>query len=35
MFYEKSGFAIEGRLHEEFYIAGQFVDDVLMAYFLK
>lgn len=35
MFYEKCGFEIEGRLHEEFYIAGQFVDDVLMSYFLK
>lgn len=29
-FYEKLGFRIEGRLVEEFFVAGRYVDDVLM-----
>ncbi len=29
-FYEKLGYRVEGRLVEEFYVAGRYVDDVLM-----
>ena len=29
-FYQKNGFAIEGRLKDEFLISGHFVDDLLM-----
>lgn len=34
-FYRKCGFTEEGRLSDEFYIAGRYVDDVLMAHFLS
>lgn len=30
----KNGFKLEGRLEKEFIIQGEFVDDILMAYFL-
>ncbi|EHL2592084.1 GNAT family N-acetyltransferase, partial [Listeria monocytogenes] len=33
-FYEKNGFKQEGLLEKEFIIQGEFVDDILMAYFL-
>lgn len=33
-FYQKCGFVEEGRLFGEFYIEGQYVDDILMAYYL-
>ncbi|MDT0000450.1 GNAT family N-acetyltransferase [Listeria cossartiae subsp. cayugensis] len=33
-FYEKNGFKQEGFLEKEFIIQGEFVDDILMAYFL-
>ncbi|WP_211747457.1 GNAT family N-acetyltransferase [Paenibacillus sp. Marseille-Q4541] len=33
-FYKKCGFVEEGRLQSEFYISGQFVDDILMRYML-
>lgn len=33
--YQKSGFEVEGRLREEFWIEGQFIDDLLMAYFIS
>ncbi|MGI8607889.1 MAG: GNAT family N-acetyltransferase [Candidatus Dormibacteria bacterium] len=29
--YEKCGFAVEGVLHEEFFLEGRYVDDILMA----
>jgi ribosomal protein S18 acetylase RimI-like enzyme len=32
--YESCGFQIEGVLRDEFYLGGQYVDDVLMARFL-
>ncbi|SIN89393.1 L-amino acid N-acyltransferase YncA [Carnobacterium alterfunditum] len=32
--YQKNGFQVEGRLKNEFWIEGQFIDDLLMAYFL-
>ncbi|MBT2732613.1 GNAT family N-acetyltransferase [Carnobacterium sp. ISL-102] len=32
--YQKNGFQVEGRLKDEFWIEGQFIDDLLMAYFL-
>ncbi len=31
---KKNGFKLEGRLEKEFIIQGEFVDDILMAYFL-
>ncbi|SJZ63003.1 L-amino acid N-acyltransferase YncA [Pilibacter termitis] len=34
-FYEKNGFIEEGRLRDEFFIDGKFVDDVFMACFLE
>lgn len=34
VFYKKCGFVEEGRLESEFYIAGQYVDDILMRYML-
>ncbi|MDQ1235965.1 ribosomal protein S18 acetylase RimI-like enzyme [Paenibacillus sp. SORGH_AS306] len=33
-FYKKLGFVENGRLPEEFYINGQYVDDILMTYWL-
>ncbi|MBC1575174.1 GNAT family N-acetyltransferase [Listeria booriae] len=33
-FYTKLGFQVEGRLHKEFILNGDYVDDILMAYFL-
>lgn len=33
-FYEKNGFKQEGLLKKEFIMQGEFVDDILMAYFL-
>lgn len=33
-FYEKNGFKQEGLLEKEFIIQGEYVDDILMAYFL-
>ena len=33
--YQKSGFEVEGRLREEFWIEGQLIDDLLMAYFIS
>ncbi|WP_035050905.1 GNAT family N-acetyltransferase [Carnobacterium pleistocenium] len=33
--YQKNGFQLEGRLKDEFWIEGQFIDDLLMAYFLN
>lgn len=33
-FYKKNGFIIEGILKEEFWLNGQFVDDVLMGFIL-
>ncbi|HBU81040.1 MAG TPA: N-acetyltransferase [Paenibacillus sp.] len=34
-FYTQSGFVTEGRLMSEFYIAGKYVDDILMSYFIQ
>lgn len=34
-FYERCGFKMEGRLVAEFYIHGQYVDDILMGYFVE
>lgn len=34
LLYKRAGFEVEGILKQEFYLNGQFVDDVLMAYFL-
>lgn len=33
--YQKNGFEIEGRLKDEFWMDAQFVDDLLMAYFVS
>ena len=33
-FYQKNGFIIEGILKEEFWLNGQFVDDILMGFLL-
>lgn len=33
-FYDKYGFVENGRLPEQFYIQGQYVDDILMTYWL-
>lgn len=33
--YQKAGFHEEGRLVQEFYLNNQFVDDILMAYFVE
>ncbi|WP_088810945.1 MULTISPECIES: GNAT family N-acetyltransferase [Listeria] len=33
-FYTKNGFHVEGRLEKEFLINGEYVDDIIMAYFL-
>ncbi|MEW4372095.1 GNAT family N-acetyltransferase [Paenibacillus kandeliae] len=33
-FYDKYGFVENGRLQEQFYIHGQYVDDILMTYWL-
>lgn len=33
-FYKQYGFVEEGRLNSEFYIAGKYVDDILMRYML-
>lgn len=34
-FYSQCGFVTEGRLMSEFYIAGKYVDDILMSYFIQ
>jgi RimJ/RimL family protein N-acetyltransferase len=34
-FYTQCGFVTEGRLISEFYIAGKYVDDILMSYFIQ
>ncbi|MDN8591014.1 GNAT family N-acetyltransferase [Paenibacillus sp. 11B] len=34
-FYTQCGFMTEGRLISEFYIAGKYVDDILMSYFIQ
>lgn len=34
-FYQKNGFVIEGTLKEEFWLNGQFVDDILMGFTLE
>jgi len=34
-FYTQCGFETEGRLVSEFYIAGKYVDDILMSYFIR
>jgi RimJ/RimL family protein N-acetyltransferase len=34
-FYDKCGFVREGRLINEFYVGGRYVDDILMGYFLN
>ena len=34
-FYAQCGFVTEGRLMSEFYIAGKYVDDILMSYFIQ
>jgi ribosomal protein S18 acetylase RimI-like enzyme len=34
-FYTQCGFVTEGRLMSEFYIAGKYVDDILMSYFIQ
>lgn len=33
--YQKNGFEVEGRLRDEFWIEDQFIDDLLMAYFIN
>lgn len=33
--YQKNGFEVEGRLKDEFWIEGQFIDDLFMAYFIN
>lgn len=34
-FYKSCGFREEGRLVQEFYVDGRYVDDILMSYFLR
>ncbi|MDR3190866.1 MAG: GNAT family N-acetyltransferase [Lactobacillaceae bacterium] len=34
-FYQRNGFEIEGTLQQQFYLNGQFVDDIFMTFFIN